>query len=287
MSQSPLVRCREIVASDLEGVINILTIGFEHDRDRSYWVSAIRRLAEHTTPPGLPKFGHLLESNGVPVGVLLQIFSSRLIDGATSLRCNGSGLYVAPAFEAYATLLVKRAERYRGITYLNITPGPHTWPMLEAWGYKRFSSGLFICIPTLCRPLPNLHIRVASANSQDGRLQPFETDLLLAHANYGCLSVICEFRANIYPFVFALRRKYGLPLAHLIYCRDQNDFVWLAGSLGQFLRQRGFPLVVLDANGPIRGLIGRYLVMRPKFWKGPEPPRLGDLPFTERAMFGF
>jgi hypothetical protein len=77
-----------------------------------------------------------------------------------------------------------------------------------------------------------------------------------------------------------------MPLAYLIYCRDQRDFVKLAGSLGRYLGKRGRLLVVLDANGRIHGLPGKYLEIGPRYAKGPETLRLGDLTYTEQAMFG-
>jgi len=106
-----------------------------------------------------------------------------------------------------------RATRRKGITYLNITPARHTWLMIEALGYKRFAKGMYFIIPALYRPLRNLRIQVATAETCcDRGLQQFEIDLLLAHANYGCISVLCEFESSTYPFVFALRRKYAVPL---------------------------------------------------------------------------
>lgn len=282
------VGCREILISDLERVTDILTVGFGPKQGRRFWVNAISRLTEHATPPGLPKYGYLLQSDGVPVGVLLLIFSSRLVDGKIRVRCNGSSLYVIPSFRAYAPFLINRALRRKDITYLNLTAAPHTWPMLKAQGYTPFSNGVYIAVPILCRPLPNLRIQAATVETcHEGRLQPFEADLLLTHAKYGCVCVICEFADNIYPFVFGVSRKYGLQVAHVTYCRNQEDFTWLAGSLGRFLRKRGFLWICLDANGPIPGLIGLYRKNRPKYSKGPEPPCLGDLPYTERVMFGF
>jgi hypothetical protein len=57
--------------------------------------------------------------------------------------------------------------------------------------------------------------------------------------------------------------------------------------MGRFLAMRGRPLVVIDANGPIPGLVGKYLDARqPKYFKGPDRPRLGDLVYSETAMFG-
>jgi hypothetical protein len=44
---------------------------------------------------------------------------------------------------------------------------------------------------------------------------------------------------------------------------------------------------MLDANGAIGGLVGRYFDgIMPKYFKGPRPPRLGDLAYTEAALFG-
>jgi hypothetical protein len=45
--------------------------------------------------------------------------------------------------------------------------------------------------------------------------------------------------------------------------------------------------VLIDSNGPISGLVGKYLKdYMPKYFKGRVSPRLGDLAYTEVAMFG-
>jgi hypothetical protein len=71
----------------------------------------------------------------------------------------------------------------------------------------------------------------------------------------------------------------------LIYCRQTSDFIRFSGSIGGFLARRGIPLIAIDSNGPIRGLAGRFFDKRPKFYKGSTPPRLGDLAYTELALF--
>ena len=78
-----------------------------------------------------------------------------------------------------------------------------------------------------------------------------------------------------------------MPFAYLAYCRQVDDFVRFAGPLERFLAWRGFPLVVLDSNGPVKGLVGRYFDGAPKYFKGPDRPRLGDIAYSERVMFGF
>jgi hypothetical protein len=284
---SPRVRCREIEDGDTAGVVNLLTRGFR-ERSRDFWVRAIHRLAEHPTPPGFPKYGYLLESEGNPVGVLFLIFSSVLAKGQTRIRCNVSSWYVASEFRSYATMLVSQALKHSDVTYYNITPAVHTLPILEAQGYQRFCSGRFVTVPVLCRASFGARVRAVLPDiSPGGDLQSHEIELLLTHANYGCISVTCSSANYRCPFVFAPRWKFGvLPFAHLVYCRDLQDFVRFAGPLGRFLARRGIFLVVLDSNDPIRGLIGAYSKAIPKYFKGPDRPRLGDLAYSERAMFG-
>ena len=86
--------------------------------------------------------------------------------------------------------------------------------------------------------------------------------------------------------MFMRRKKVGLPVAYLAYCRDLNEFVRFAGPLGRFLLAHGFALVVLDCNGPISGLIGLYSGGFPRYFRGPVKPRLGDYSYSERVMFG-
>jgi hypothetical protein len=82
------------------------------------------------------------------------------------------------------------------------------------------------------------------------------------------------------------RVKNVFPVYRLIYCRDIDDIRRFAGSLGRFLARRGGLLVRFDANGPMPGIVGWYSEERGrKYAKGPNPPRLGDLAFTEAALF--
>ena len=78
-----------------------------------------------------------------------------------------------------------------------------------------------------------------------------------------------------------------MPCAQLIYCREVADIARFAGLIGRHLLMQGCPLVVIDAKGRVPGLVGRYVAgLMPKYFKGGQPPRLGDLADTEAAMFG-
>jgi hypothetical protein len=281
------LRCREIGSADVDGIVDLLTRGFRV-RAREFWVHALGRLSEHPTPSGCPKYGYLLECNDNPVGAILLIYSYIEVRGEQRIRCNVSSWYVEPHYRVYGAILVSHALKHEQVTYLNITPDRSTLPILEAQGYVRYCSGRFVAIPSLSARSWGARIEAIAPDTRaDEYLRSSEIDLLLKHVAYGCLSVTCSSANRRRPFIFLPRRKAGLmSFAYLVYCCQLEDFVQFAGPLGRFLASRGFPLVVLDANGPIKGLIGWYSDGFPKYFKGPDQPRLGDIAYSERAMFG-
>jgi hypothetical protein len=134
-----------------------------------------------------------------------------------------------------------------------------------------------------------VRVRIARAEAlRPAHADQFDHDLLIEHAKYGCISLWCETANSAYPFVFRPSVLKGvLTCAQLVYCHDVTDFVRFARPLGRFLALRGRLSVAIDSNGPIPGLPGKYLDAKmPKYFKGPDRPRLGDLAFTETAMFG-
>jgi hypothetical protein len=296
ISAPPKIRCRRIEDADADDVVALLARGFAARRPRPFWERVIKVLATRSAPPGAPRYGYLLENDGAAVGAILQIFSTPrqgdISAGAgekAPTRCNVSSWYVDPAYRGYAPFLVSQALKQKGVTYLNISSVPHTRPIVEAQGYLRFSNGVFVALPCLSHPPVGIEVQVVSATERpQAHFEEHERDLLRDHAGYGCMSLWCEAPERAYPFVFRERRVKGLvTCAQLVYCRDVADFVRFARPLGRYLARRGRPLVILDANGPVRGLLGRYFDdTMPKYFKGPTPPRLGDLAYTETAFFG-
>jgi hypothetical protein len=288
MSSHPLrVRCRAIGDADRDAVINLLLkSGF--GGDRAYWTEALQRLCEHPTPEGYPKYGYLLEINGVAVGVLLLICSAIPVAGEIKVRCNTSCWTVWPAFQAYGTLLVAQALRHKEATYINISPLPHTFSIITAQGYKHYCGGRFSALAALSPRFPRVEIAEVSDGIEPGEdLSPDEITLLLRHADYGCISLVVTVNGCRYPFVFEPTRRYRyIRVAYLTFCRSIDDFVRFAGPLGRHLARLGYLWVDLDANGPVAGLIGRYWKTTPKYFRGAEPPRLGDLAYSERVVIG-
>jgi hypothetical protein len=289
MADLPKIRCRQIGPGDLAAIVDLLVRGFP-TRPRDYWKRGLERHAERPLAPGLPRFGYLLESDGIPVGVLLVLATSTEIGGRVVTRCNLSSWYVEPGFRSFGPLLMSVAVRLPDVTYVNISAAKHTWPIVEAFGFSPYCEGRFTAFPFLARPVRGVRLTEVKAGGDGGAgLGLPEHDLLAAHAGYGWLSLVCSAPDGDYPFIFQPFRRWRgrLPGMRLIYCRDHRDFVRFAGSLGRALLRRGIPFVAVDANGPIEGLVGFFQrAGERQYFKGPDQPRLGDLAYTEVALFG-
>jgi hypothetical protein len=291
VSPAPQIRCRQIGEADIAAVAMLLTRGFPN-REREFWQRALERLKKHRPPAGLPQYGYLMESGGVAVGAVLLICSTMPTDGAAdavAARCNLSSWYVEPAFRTYATLLVSHALRHKDVTYLNVSPAPHTVPIIEAQGFSRYCDGVVIAFPILNGWFAGASAKVFGARQRPTvSFDPHEREILLRHAEHGCISLWCATSERAYPFVFRPRLVKGfIPFAQLIYSHDVADFARFAGPIGRYLARRGKPFVIVDSNGPIPGLAGTFRRgSMPKYFKGPQRPRLGDLAYTEYAVLG-
>jgi hypothetical protein len=260
-------RFREIQESDVDAIADLLTRGFVH-RSRQYWMRGLRRQGARSLPPDVPRFGYLMESDGKPVGCLLLIYSTKTIDGTTAICCNNSSWYVDPEFRNYAALFASMTQKRKDVTYFNVTPATATWPILEAQGFRIYCRGLYFSFPILSRNGRGMRVEAVTPDTTAvAGLPDDELSMLKRHAGYGCLSLVCRTAGEVLPFVFfPLRRRRGI---------------------GRYLLRRGSPVVILDANGPIAGLVGIYSEARGrKYFKGPHQPRLGDLADTELAIFG-
>jgi len=284
-------RFREIQESDVEAIADLLTRGFVH-RSREYWLHGLRRQGLRSPPQDAPRYGYLMESDGKPVGCLLLIYSTKMIDGETTLCCNNSSWYVDPEFRNYAALFASMTQKRKDVTYFNVTPAPPTWPILDAQGFQAYCRGLYFSFPTLSRSGRGMIVEAVTADTTTiASLPDDELTMLKRHADYGCLSLVCRTADQTFPFIFfSLRKRRGiipLPALQLGFCHEIADYVRCAGAIGRYMLWRGSPVVILDANGPVAGVAGLYSEARGrKYFKGPRRPRLGDLADTELAIFG-
>jgi hypothetical protein len=279
---------REIADADIDAVINLLVAGFP--RPRRYWEVRLGRLRTRPLPPNVPRYGYLLEADGKPVGVILVISSLRHMGGRLEMFSNLSGWYVEPEFRSGATQLLKRALANTQTTYLNLYPATHVRPIIEAFGFRRYSEGQVLALLALNHNQQNTRARIVGVdNFGKANLDECERRLLEAQAGYGCIAFCCTTDGQARPFVFVPRLIKGfIPGAQLAYCRTITDLVDVAGTVGRYLLWHGRPFVLIDANGPIRGIAGKYFPgIAPKYYKGETAPALGDLTETEATIFGF
>jgi hypothetical protein len=284
-------RFREIQESDVEAIADLLTRGFVH-RSRDYWMRGLRRQGARSLPQDAPRYGYLMENDGKPVGCLLLIYSTRMIDGQVTICCNVSSWYVDPEFRNHAALFASMTQKRKDVTYFNVTPAAPTWPILEAQGFLTYCRGLYFSFPALSRNGADMRVEAVTPDTAAiAGVPDEELAMLKRHSSYGCLSLVCRTAEEAIPFIFfPLRKRRGiipLPALQLGFCREIADYVRCAGAIGRYLLWRGRPIIIFNANGPIAGLMGIYSEARGrKYFKGPHRPRLGDLADTELAIFG-
>jgi hypothetical protein len=275
---------RTIEPGDLPSVLDLLCAGFPR-RDRTYWEDGLRRLGAHAQPESVPRYGYLLQSDGVAVGVLLLIGTR---DG-DAVRCNVSSWYVQPEFRAYAPLLSLRGVKNPAFSYVNIWPAEHTRATIAAQGFAKVTSGYFAAAAALAAPRPGVRIHAHRAAWEHASgISEADLRLLADHVAFGCIGLWVETPSGGRPFIFRRRvSRLGLPSAVLIYAPSLEDVEALAGPLGRFLAMRGMPLMIVGSDRRLRGVPGRLFPERMAIYaKGTYRPRATDLSYTEVALLG-
>ncbi len=130
------VHCRPIAECDLDGLADLLTRGFPRSR-RDNWMRGFARWKNLPLVEEVPRYGYMLEGSFGPVGVILMITSKR----RGQIVSNLSSWYVEPQWRAHAATLMSLATKLKHITYLNVSPAPHTWRTLQAQGFAPYNFG--------------------------------------------------------------------------------------------------------------------------------------------------
>lgn len=285
--------CLEISRGDIDAIADLLARGFA-GRSREYWMQGLLRQGEREVPDGYPRYGYFLKHDGKAVGVLLVLFTATDFRDKTLVRCNVASWYVDPPFRGHAPRLARSALQFEDVTYINVTPAVSTWPLVERLGFSPYCKGLLFSLPALSQAARDAEIKIVTA-AENGHLDGLsegEIKLLKHHASYGCMSLVVRTPdAGSSPFILTpYRVRHGtipLPAMQLIFCRGVEDFVRCAGVIGRMLLRHAKPIVVLDANGPVRGLAGYYTEARGrKYFRGPDLPALVDLAETELVLYG-
>ena len=271
--------CRQIRESDLGAAMTLLAAGFPQ-RTIGYWRRGLGRLGARPAPEGFPRYGYVMADGERLVGIILVIGST---DAEGIVRGNLSSWCVDPAYRGFSGILASMPLKMKGATLFNISAAPETHATIEAQGFRRYVAGSFHAPAFLAPPIGPMSLSVIGET--DAATSPFLASL----ARQGCLCFEIRAQGEILPFAFVPTRIVGgrFRAAQIVYCRDTDDFVRFARPLGRALLRRGYPTVVLDANGPIPGLRGRFVAgRRLRYARGPNPPRLNDLSETELVIFG-
>ena len=80
--------------------------------------------------------------------------------------------------------------------------------------------------------------------------------------------------------------RWWVPAMQLVFARSASDVRRFAAPLGRILLRRGRPLLLYDAEDTGLEPPGLMLDRAPKYFRGAQRPRLGDLAYTEFTIFG-
>ncbi|HEY5337648.1 MAG TPA: hypothetical protein VIJ85_05565 [Rhizomicrobium sp.] len=263
-------RCRQIVEADLDGLADLLARGFSRSSP-DYWRNGFARFRALPVIEGVPRYGYVLEAEAGIVGAILLIPSRR----GDTIFSNLSSWYVEPAWRAHSTMLIAMATKLKHVTYVNISPAPHTWKTLQAQGFRQYSFGRSAIFSVIGGGVVS---EVIPADLP-------EHNLLADHAAMGCISLVCKKDGIVSPFVFRRKKldRPPLPMAELIFCRGAGDLRACAGALGRWLMRRGMAGMIVD--GKVSSAFSHYADGKePRYFKGPHAPN--DLAYTERVIFG-
>lgn len=280
---------REIEEQDLTEVVALLCEGFPRSTSM-YWQAGLRRLANRERPPSTEKYGYVLTVGSRLRGVVLTIPSIHEEGPVRRVYVNISSWYVQPAFRGpLAKELYRRASRHEGITYTNLSAATHTIETIKSLEFEEWTAGQMVAVGVKRHRSSLGKIRFLSPGKLRSSDCSAEASLLADHTSFGCLSFFLETPNCRSPFIFVRRHvKGGIPCAQLIYCRHLTDLIQHGLAISSWLTMRGFPLMLIDASGPIEGLIGYYVAGKSrKYFKGPQPIRMIDHSYSEMAIFGF
>ncbi len=270
--QANRLHCRLIAENDLEGVADLLTRGFPNTR-REHWTAGFARWRAVPAIEEMPRYGYLLDTGFGPVGAILMISSRR----GKHIVSNLCGWYVDPQWKSHAGLLMSLATKLRHVTYVDTSPAPGLWRMLQTQGFSPYNFGR-----TAVFAFPGLG--AVSDHIPDDLP---EAQLLRDHRAMGLLSLTVKKDGIVSPFVFRphhLERP-KVPMMDVMFCRNARDLTRCAGALARHFLPKGSVGFLID--GDMESLLSHYAEGRePRYFKGPYRPVLGDLAYTEKAIFG-
>ena len=241
---------RPLLDEDMPAAAELLAEGFP-ERSLAFWQQGLQRIRRHAgnQAAGVP-LGRLMVDGTRLVGVVLTPASLRAKPGGSPFALvNVSSWYVRPEFRWRAGMMFRAVVADPQQVYIDVTPNEEICRMLPLFGFKPMNTGTTLAVlPMLAlRPAQGARVRLLRA---DDRLPvgapPLE--MLLAHRELGCESLLLEHDQGQTLFAYQRRRYRRLPAARLKYVGSHRVLERHLPALARFLLGRGFPLMSWDSR---------------------------------------
>jgi hypothetical protein len=274
---------REITDDDLEAVRELLIEGFPL-RSAEYWAKGLANLRSLPRAEGFPRYGYLVDADDAPQGLLFTITSAR---GAHDVRTHLSSWYVREAYRHFALLLFRHALELQNTTFINPSPAAHILRILKTFGFEPYTGGMVMLDLRMAmrrRSSPGAVQRVgpgdlAGLSDPEGRIAE-------DHLRMGC--EVLRLETDVRTGLLIHRRKWirrSLPCSQVILV-DPDLVLELAGPVMRALAGRGSLLALCDVDQNRKPAGGRVFRRGIRYFKGAEAPPVGDLSYSELAIFG-
>ena len=274
---------REITEDDLEAVRELLVEGFPLRSD-DYWTKGLTNLRSLPRVEGFPRYGYLVDEDHAPQGLLLTITSDRGVEGA---RTHFSSWYVRDGYRKFALLLLRHALELKNTTFVNPSPSDYILPILKTFGFEPYTAGMLML--DLRAAMRGRSSRGAVRRIGIGELADLserEGRIAEDHLRLGC--DVLRLETDVRAGLLIHRRKWikrWLPCSQAILA-DPELLIELAGPVIRALASRGSLLALCDVDQAANPAIGRVFPQGIRYFKGPAPPPVGDLSYSELAVFG-
>jgi hypothetical protein len=273
---------REITEDDLDAIRKLLVEGFP--QSGSYWRKGLANLGSLPPVEGFPRYGYLVDADQEPQGVLLTITSDR---GADGVRTHLSSWYVREGYRHFALLLLRHTLELQNTTFVNPSPADHVVRVLEVFGFEPYTAGMAVLdLRNTMRRRPSRGVvqRVRASDLAD--LSESERRIAEDHLRMGC--GVLRLETDERTGLLIHRRKWikrSLPCSQVIHT-DPFLLLQLAGPVMRALASYGSLLALFDVGADDEPAIERVFRRGVRYFKGAKAPAVGDLTYSELAVFG-
>lgn len=275
---------RPIEEKDLPGIITLFDEMFP-GRGPAYFEAGLKRIAARDVPEGTQTYGYMVDDDG-PKGAILTISTWHGPPDDRQLFINLSTWCAQRSHLQFARELYRLGGERNDAVNTNLSAALHTLKTVVKCGYTARTTGQFAGFAVRG---PRSKARILTPEQALAKGMPAYYGKLLAdHASMGALTPCLEAEGRILPLIILRRRIKGIiPAAQLIYCEDTAWLLRHGHALFGWLRLRGLPALLVDANEPLPQLVGRFFPGKgARYMRGQEPRMDVDHSYTEMVYLG-